>query len=55
MKTPSQLPPIPAGAGAELRSHLETLRGLELRLRDKAAASGAQTRETTAPAAEATG
>uniref|UniRef100_A0A8B9CWD8 Chromatin licensing and DNA replication factor 1 n=1 Tax=Anser brachyrhynchus TaxID=132585 RepID=A0A8B9CWD8_9AVES len=55
MKTPSQLPPIPAGAGAELRSRLETLRGLELRLRDKAAASGAQTQETTAPAAEATG
>uniref|UniRef100_A0A8B9DAB2 Chromatin licensing and DNA replication factor 1 n=1 Tax=Anser cygnoides TaxID=8845 RepID=A0A8B9DAB2_ANSCY len=55
MKTPSQLLPIPAGAGAELRSRLETLRGLELRLRDKAAASGAQTQETTAPAAEATG
>ncbi|XP_035192966.1 DNA replication factor Cdt1 [Oxyura jamaicensis] len=55
MKTPSQLPPIPAGAGAELRGRLETLRGLELRLRDKAAASGAQTQETTAPAAEAAG
>uniref|UniRef100_A0A8B9SN01 Chromatin licensing and DNA replication factor 1 n=1 Tax=Anas platyrhynchos TaxID=8839 RepID=A0A8B9SN01_ANAPL len=38
MKAPSQLPPIPAGAGAELRGRLETLRGLELRLRDKAAA-----------------
>uniref|UniRef100_A0A8B9ZME3 Chromatin licensing and DNA replication factor 1 n=1 Tax=Anas zonorhyncha TaxID=75864 RepID=A0A8B9ZME3_9AVES len=55
MKAPSQLPPIPAGAGAELRGRLETLRGLELRLRDKAAASGARAQETTAPAAAGDG
>ncbi|KAM9182720.1 DNA replication factor Cdt1 [Mergus octosetaceus] len=55
MKAPSQLPPIPAGAGAELRGHLETLRGLELRLHNKAAASGAQAQETTAPAATGDG
>ncbi|NWZ28288.1 CDT1 factor, partial [Asarcornis scutulata] len=55
MKAPSQLPPIPAGAGAELRGRLETLRGLELRLRDKAGASGAQAQETTAPAAAGDG
>ncbi|XP_031471240.1 DNA replication factor Cdt1 isoform X2 [Phasianus colchicus] len=40
MKPPTQLPPIPAGVGAELRSHLQSLRGLELRLRAKAAGSG---------------
>ncbi|XP_032051532.1 DNA replication factor Cdt1 [Aythya fuligula] len=55
MKAPSQLPPIPAGAGAELRGRLETLRGLELRLHDKAGASGAQAQETTAPAAAGDG
>lgn len=55
MKAPSQLPPIPAGSGAELRGRLETLRGLELRLRDKAAASGARAQEATAPAAAGDG
>lgn len=55
MKAPSQLPPIPAGTGAELRGRLETLRGLELRLRDKAAASGARAQEATAPAAAGDG
>ncbi|XP_021263922.1 DNA replication factor Cdt1 isoform X2 [Numida meleagris] len=40
MKPPAQLPPIPAGAGAELRSRLQSLRGLELRLRAKAAGTG---------------
>ncbi|XP_042677703.1 DNA replication factor Cdt1 [Centrocercus urophasianus] len=40
MKPPTQLPPIPAGVGAELRSRLQSLRGLELRLRAKAAGSG---------------
>lgn len=40
MKPPTQPPPIPAGVGAELRSRLQSLRGLELRLRAKAAGSG---------------
>ncbi|POI23282.1 hypothetical protein CIB84_012971, partial [Bambusicola thoracicus] len=40
MKPPTQLPPIPAGVGAELQSRLQSLRGLELRLRAKAAGSG---------------
>ncbi|XP_048814761.1 DNA replication factor Cdt1 isoform X2 [Lagopus muta] len=40
MKPPAQLPPIPAGVGAELRSRLQSLQSLELRLRAKAAGSG---------------
>ncbi|XP_072202664.1 DNA replication factor Cdt1 isoform X2 [Excalfactoria chinensis] len=40
MKPPTQVPPIPTGVGAELRSRLQSLRGLELRLRAKAAGSG---------------
>ncbi|NXK48310.1 CDT1 factor, partial [Chauna torquata] len=59
MKTPSQLPPIPAEASAELRSRLERLQGLELRLRAKAAGSGAgpgpQPHGTAGTVAEAAG
>ncbi|NXJ16816.1 CDT1 factor, partial [Odontophorus gujanensis] len=53
MKPPTQLPPIPAGAGAELRSRLQSLRGLELRLRAKTAGKGQPAvTGTEAPAAE---
>ncbi|XP_065601425.1 DNA replication factor Cdt1 [Cyrtonyx montezumae] len=55
MKPPTQLPPIPAGASAELRGRLQSLRGLELRLRAKAAGSGTgppAVTGTEAPAAE---
>ncbi|OXB78402.1 UNVERIFIED_CONTAM: hypothetical protein H355_009173 [Colinus virginianus] len=54
MKPPAQLPPIPAGAGAELRSHLQSLRGLELRLRAKAAGSGTGPPAVTGTEAPAT-
>ncbi|KAM9625885.1 DNA replication factor Cdt1 [Morphnus guianensis] len=37
----AQLPPIPAGASADLRSRLERVRQLELRIREKKAGSGA--------------
>ncbi|NP_001310115.1 chromatin licensing and DNA replication factor 1 [Coturnix japonica] len=37
---PTQAPPVPAGVGAELRSRLQSLRGLEQRLRAKAAGNG---------------
>ncbi|NXC47796.1 CDT1 factor, partial [Penelope pileata] len=47
MKPPSQLPPIPAPAGAELRSRLQSLRGLEQRLRTKAAGSSTEPRGVT--------
>ncbi|NWZ55892.1 CDT1 factor, partial [Haliaeetus albicilla] len=56
----AQLPPIPAGASADLQSHLERVRQLELRIREKKAGSGATpgvqpSRDTgvAAPAAEA--
>ncbi|XP_074442958.1 DNA replication factor Cdt1 [Larus michahellis] len=56
----AQLPPVPAAATADLRSRLEQVRQLELRIREKKAGSratpGAQPSgdtESTAPAAEA--
>ncbi|XP_054057472.1 DNA replication factor Cdt1 [Rissa tridactyla] len=56
----AQLPPVPAAATADLRSCLEQVRQLELRIREKKAGSrampGAQPSgdtESTAPAAEA--
>ncbi|XP_074014213.1 DNA replication factor Cdt1 [Numenius arquata] len=56
----AQLPPIPTGATTDLRSRLEQVRQLELRIREKKAesraAAGAQPSgdtESTAPAAEA--
>ncbi|NXI72550.1 CDT1 factor, partial [Anseranas semipalmata] len=55
MKTLAQLPPIPAGTSAELRSRLESLRGLEQRLRDKAAGSGAGPHGTAGTVAEVAG
>ncbi|NXX13298.1 CDT1 factor, partial [Podargus strigoides] len=56
----AQLPPVPAGASADLRSRLERVRQLELRIRERNAGSGStpgarvsgDTGET-APAAEA--
>ncbi|NXJ50792.1 CDT1 factor, partial [Spizaetus tyrannus] len=60
VKTLAQLPPIPAGASADLRSRLERVRELELRIREKKAGSGAKPgaqpsrdTEVAAPAAEA--
>ncbi|NXW21934.1 CDT1 factor, partial [Circaetus pectoralis] len=41
VKTLAQLPPIPTGASADLRSRLERVRQLELRIREKKARSGA--------------
>lgn len=56
----AQLPPIPAGASADLRSRLEQVRQLELRIRKKKAGSGATSGAqlsgdtgVAAPAAEA--
>ncbi|KAM6324684.1 DNA replication factor Cdt1 [Podargus strigoides] len=56
----AQLPPVPAGASADLRSRLERVRQLELRIRERNAGSGSTpgarvSGDTagTAPAAEA--
>ncbi|XP_059680983.1 DNA replication factor Cdt1 [Gavia stellata] len=56
----AQLPPVPAGASPDLRSRLEQVRQLELRIREKKAGSGATPgaqpsgdTKASAPAAEA--
>ncbi|XP_066050856.1 DNA replication factor Cdt1 [Chamaea fasciata] len=41
MKVPGQVPPVPGGTGSELRSRLQRLRQLELRVQQRRAASGA--------------
>ncbi|NXP68814.1 CDT1 factor, partial [Chloropsis cyanopogon] len=41
MKVPGQVPPVPSGTGSDLRSRLERVRQLELRVRQRRAASGA--------------
>ncbi|XP_050835022.1 DNA replication factor Cdt1 [Serinus canaria] len=46
MKVPSQVPPVPSGTSSDLRSRLERVRQLELRVRQRRAAGGAGDTDT---------
>ncbi|NXM15651.1 CDT1 factor, partial [Ploceus nigricollis] len=49
MKVPGQVPSVPSGTGSALRSRLERVRQLELRVRQRRAASGAGDTGPAAP------
>ncbi|XP_038004538.1 DNA replication factor Cdt1 [Motacilla alba alba] len=52
MKVPGQVPRVPSGTSRELQSRLERVRELELRVRQRRAASGAGDTAVAPPAAE---
>ncbi|CAN8187138.1 unnamed protein product [Coccothraustes coccothraustes] len=53
MKVPSQVPSVPSGTSSDLRSRLERVRQLELRVRQRRAAGGAGDTGAAAPEGEA--